>query len=158
MSEAQYFNSGSLHTFLKFSLGYTSFSDQSLFWHLYICTVSYVYLWMAVMEFLITSPQPMGSKASALPTWDGQGQSLSSTRRDSTINPTMESMPCHWPAYMHTSCQRSRFQRSEGNKGPPKHASRTHLPTQCCYTVTKAAPNHSQVTQANKSTGHSKDT
>lgn len=117
MSKAQYFSSGSLSTFLKFSLGYTSFSDQSLFWHLYIRMVSYVCLWMAVMEFLITSLQPMGSKASALPTWDGQGQSLSSKRWDSTINPTLESMPCHWPAYMHTFCQRSHFPRSERKQG-----------------------------------------
>lgn len=142
MPKAQYFSSGSLSTFLKFSLGYTSFSDQSLFWHLYIRTVSYVYLWMVVMEFLITSLQPMGSKASALPTWDGQGQSLSSKRRDSTINPTMESMPLCWPAYMHTSCQRSHFQRSEGNRGSVKQASEAHLPTQRCCTVTLTAPNH----------------
>lgn len=53
---------GTLSTFPKFSPAYTSFSDQSLSWHLYIHTVSYVYLWMAVMEFLITSPQPVGRK------------------------------------------------------------------------------------------------
>lgn len=136
MSKAQYFSSGSISTFLKFSLGYTSFSDQSLFWHLYIRNVSYVYLWMAVMEFLITSLQPIGSKASALPTWDGQGQSLSSKRRDSTINPTMESMPCHWPAYMHTSCQKSHFQRSKGNGG----ASKTCISSTSAHTVLLYVP------------------
>lgn len=123
--KAQYFSSGCLSTF-KFSLGYTSFSDQSLFWHLYIRTVSYVYLWMVVMEFLITSLQPMGSKASALLTWDGQGQSLSSKRWDSTINPTMESMPCRWPAYMHTFCRRSHFQRSERYRGQ-QHTRLEHI-------------------------------
>lgn len=133
MSKAQYFCSGSFPTFLEFSLSNTSFSDQSLFWHLYIHTVSYVYLWMAVMEFLITSLQPMGSKASALPTWDGQGQALSSTRRDSTINPTMESMPCRWPAYMPTSCQKSHFQRSEGNRGQKTCMSSTSAHTALLY-------------------------
>lgn len=126
-----------LAVFLEFSLGYTSLSDQSLFWHLYIRTVSYVHLWMVVMEFLITSLQPMGSKASALFTWDGQGQSLSSKRRDSTINPNMESMLLCWPAYMHTFCQRSHLQRSEENMGggSPKHAPEAHPPTEWCYTV-----------------------
>lgn len=95
MSKAQYFSSGSLSTFLKFSLGYTSFSDQSLFWHLYIRMVSYVCLWMAVMEFLITSLQPMGSKASALPTWDGQGQStlIQTVGFNNKSNPGINALP-----------------------------------------------------------------
>ncbi len=99
----------------------------------------------------------MGSKASALPTWDGQGQSLPSKRWDSTINPTMESMPCHWPAYMHTFCQRSHFQRSDGNGGPLPHARRAHLPTQNRYTVTRTGLNHSQLHKQRMSTGQGKD-
>lgn len=65
ITEAQYFSNGALATFPKFSLAYAFFWDQSLSWHLYIHTVSYVCLWMVVMEFLITSLQPMGRELSS---------------------------------------------------------------------------------------------
>lgn len=64
MSQAHYLGSGTSSTFLNFSLGYTSSSDQSQPWHLYIHSGELcLYLWMVVMEFLITSLQPMASKA-----------------------------------------------------------------------------------------------
>lgn len=45
----------------------------------------------------------------ALLTRDEQGQSLWSKQWDSTINPTMESTHCQWPANMSASCQSSDF-------------------------------------------------
>lgn len=45
----------------------------------------------------------------ALLTWDEQGQSLRSKQWDSTINRTMESTHCQWPANMSASCQSSDF-------------------------------------------------
>lgn len=59
----------------------------------------------------------MGSKASALHTLDGQGQSLSSKRGDSTINPAVESMPLPLACQNAHFLSWNHFHRSERGRG-----------------------------------------